>query len=79
MTPEPKENLGDTLCIYCPREENRRCLYSVPGGYAAGCEGSDCDAAYDNYCDEINNPPVMRPITGVLADSVECRRFRGNF
>ena len=42
-----KEELGDSLCKYCPLE--RKGAYNNNGGSVAGCEGSDCDNAYDNY------------------------------
>ena len=45
-----KEDLGDKLCEYCPLE--KKGVYSVPGGFAAGCEGSTCENAYENYLDE---------------------------
>ena len=44
-----KEELGDDLCKYCPLE--KKGVYGVDGGYMAGCEGSRCDDAYDNYMD----------------------------
>ena len=47
-----KEDLGDKLCDYCSLE--KKGVYSVPGGCVAGCEGSSCDDAYDNYLDERN-------------------------
>ena len=40
-----KNILGDHLCDFCPLE--KKCVYSVPGGYAAGCEGSKCSEALD--------------------------------
>jgi hypothetical protein len=48
-----QEELGDDLCKYCSLEKN--VVYGVDGGYMAGCEGSRCDSAYENYldyCDE---------------------------
>lgn len=42
-----KEQLGDSLCNYCTIE--RKGAYNNNGGSVAGCEGSDCDNAYDNY------------------------------
>ena len=47
-----KEELGDELCEYCPLPKNQRGVYSVPGGFAAGCEGSKCDLAYETYQEE---------------------------
>jgi hypothetical protein len=48
-----QEELGDDLCKYCSLE--KKGVYGVDGGYMAGCEGSRCDSAYENYlnyCDE---------------------------
>jgi len=47
-----KEDLGDELCKYCPLE--KKGVYSVPGGFVAGCEGSECDNAYENYLNTKN-------------------------
>ena len=47
-----KENLGDELCEFCPRDENRKGVYGVPGGFSAGCEGQNCDDAYECYLNE---------------------------
>lgn len=44
------DKLGDELCKYCPLENKG--VYSVPGGFVAGCEGSKCENAYENYLDE---------------------------
>ena len=41
------DQLGDELCNYCTLEKKK--VYGVPGGYVAGCEGSRCDDAYENY------------------------------
>jgi hypothetical protein len=46
---KPMQDLGDELCEYCPLE--KRSVYSVPGGFSAGCEGSRCSDAYENYLD----------------------------
>jgi hypothetical protein len=46
-TMKTKEELADELCEYCPLDKKE--VYSVPGGYKAGCEGSHCDIAYENY------------------------------
>jgi hypothetical protein len=46
-----KEDLGDKLCDFCPLEKKN--AYSVPGGFAAGCEGSKCDEAYENYQSDL--------------------------
>ena len=51
MPKEPAE-LGDELCKWCPRDEKIRGVYSVPGGFAAGCEGSHCKEAYEAYLEE---------------------------
>lgn len=48
--PEVKESLGDKLCKYCSLE--KKGVYGVNGGYVAGCEGSRCDDAYENYLAE---------------------------
>lgn len=42
-----KDALGDKLCEYCSLE--KKGVYSVNGGFVAGCEGSRCYDAYDNY------------------------------
>lgn len=47
---ETKEDLGDDLCEYCSL--NKKGVYGVNGGFVAGCEGSRCDDAYDNYCND---------------------------
>jgi hypothetical protein len=43
------DELGDELCKFCPLDENRKGVYSVPGGFSGGCEGSHCSDAYENY------------------------------
>lgn len=48
---ETKEDLGETLCKYCTLE--KKGVYGVDGGYMAGCEGSRCDDAYENYLDTL--------------------------
>lgn len=51
--PEQMEDLGDLLCVHCPLQDKG--VYSVPGGSVAGCEGSRCKEAYENYltfCEE---------------------------
>lgn len=45
-----KDNLGDELCKYCPLE--KKGVYGVDGGFVAGCEGSRCDSAYENYLND---------------------------
>ena len=40
------DKLGDELCKYCPLE--KKGVYSVPGGFVAGCEGSRCEYAAEN-------------------------------
>jgi hypothetical protein len=52
-----KDELGDELCNFCPLDENRKGTYSTPGGLSAGCEGSHCDIAYDNYVESLNEEP----------------------
>ncbi len=39
--------MGDGLCKYCPLE--KKGVYVVAGGPFAGCEGSRCDEAYENF------------------------------
>lgn len=46
-----KDDMGDDLCKYCPLE--KKGVYGVDGGYMAGCEGSRCDDAYDNYLESV--------------------------
>lgn len=46
-----KDDMGDDLCKYCPLE--KKGVYGVDGGYVAGCEGSRCDDAYDNYLESV--------------------------
>ena len=53
MEPKSKEELGDELCKFCPLESKG--VYSVPGGYVAGCEGSRCEEAYENYLESLEN------------------------
>jgi len=48
-----KEELEDLLCEYCPLE--KKGVFSVPGGFVAGCEGSRCDDAYENYLESRQN------------------------
>ena len=47
-----EKEIPENLCDYCPREENARGVYSVPGGFSAGCEGTNCKDAYENYLEE---------------------------
>jgi hypothetical protein len=35
-----------SLCVFCPLD--KKGVYSVPGGFMAGCEGSRCEDAIDN-------------------------------
>lgn len=51
--PQSKEELEDKLCQFCPLD--KKGVYSVPGGYMAGCEGSRCEEAYENYLDSLEN------------------------
>lgn len=46
-----KDDMGDDLCKYCTLENKG--VYGVDGGYVAGCEGSRCDDAYDNYLESV--------------------------
>jgi hypothetical protein len=46
-----KDDMGDDLCKYCPLE--KKGVYGVDGGYMAGCEGSRCDDAYENYLESV--------------------------
>ena len=45
--PTQKAELGDKLCQYCTLV--KKGIYGVNGGFVAGCEGSRCDEAYDNF------------------------------
>ena len=47
--PWSKEDLGDDLCEYCPLEEDQKGSHQYPNGIVVMCEGSHCEAAYDNY------------------------------
>lgn len=47
-----KDELGEELCDYCPRQENQKGVYSTPGGSCVGCEGCECDTAYEIYSEE---------------------------
>lgn len=49
--PKEPEKLGDELCDWCPLE--KKGAYSTPGGFMAGCEGSCCKEAYDNYIGDL--------------------------
>jgi len=49
--PKSKEELEDQLCKFCPLETKG--VYSVPGGFAAGCEGSKCEEAYEIYLEQL--------------------------
>jgi hypothetical protein len=51
-----KENLAEDLCKYCPLE--KKGVYSMSGGFVAGCEGSRCDDAYENYLSEFSQPEI---------------------
>jgi hypothetical protein len=46
-----EQDLGDDLCNYCPLE--KKGVYSVPGGYFAGCEGIRCKEAYESYLESL--------------------------
>lgn len=59
-----KEELADELCKYCTRD--KKGVYGTDGGYLAGCEGSSCNQAYENYIEEI--PPTNREI--IIAYSI---------
>ena len=58
--PINQSELGDDLCKYCNRDENKKGVYGVDGCYCAGCEGSDCDSAYENYLDHFDSEPIGR-------------------
>ena len=45
------QELGDELCDFCPLE--KKGVYSVPGGFCAGCDGSRCTEAYENYLESL--------------------------
>lgn len=49
-----KEELGDKLCEYCPLPEKEKGVYGVPGGFVAGCEGSRCKEAFENYQEQTD-------------------------
>lgn len=51
--PKQKEELEDDLCKFCPLENKG--VYSVPGGFVAGCEGSKCEEAYENYLEQLED------------------------
>lgn len=46
------DELGEKLCKYCPLEDEHKGIRSTPGGMTAGCEGSHCKEAYENYIEE---------------------------
>ena len=52
MQIKEQSELEEELCKWCPREEEVRGVYSLPGGFAAGCEGSNCEEAYEAYLEE---------------------------
>jgi hypothetical protein len=54
-----KNELSEDLCNYCPLATDKRKVYSVHGGCVAGCEGSECDVAYENYVESITNNPLQ--------------------
>jgi len=47
-----QDQLEDDLCNYCPLPDEAKGVYSTPGGNSAGCEGSHCKDAYENYLSE---------------------------
>jgi hypothetical protein len=53
MKPKSKKELEDEICQFCPLENKGVC--SVPGGFVAGCEGSRCEEAYENYLETLEN------------------------
>lgn len=57
------EPIGDELCKYCPLDKDKQGVYSTPGGYSAGCEGSHCTEAKQNYDDQIIQEPESVPLT----------------
>lgn len=50
-----RADIGEELCTYCSLD--KKGIYGTPGGTQAGCEGSRCDEAYEEYlsqnCDEM--------------------------
>ncbi len=58
-----KKELGDDLCKYCPLE--KKGVYVVAGGPFAGCEGSRCDEAYENYENLVSQK--LEPMTNLEA------------
>ena len=62
--PKEPEELGDELCKWCPRDEKIRGVYSVPGGFAAGCEGSHCKEAYEAYIEECAAESIISTESG---------------
>lgn len=49
--PKKIEDLDEELCKHCPIDEEYRGVHGSPGGFSAGCEGSRCAEAYQNYLD----------------------------
>lgn len=54
---------SDELCKYCPLI--KKGVYSVNGGYVAGCEGSCCETAKENHEDmyqEVEQKTFYNPV-----------------
>ena len=64
-----KKELGDDLCKYCPLE--KKGVYVVAGGPFAGCEGSRCDEAYENYENLVSQK--LEPMTNLEAIGILTR------
>jgi hypothetical protein len=64
LTPDAGNTIDeDKLCEYCPLD--KKGVYGVPGGFMAGCEGSKCDDARDNYEQSEPEQPEANPIDEV--------------
>ena len=66
---ELQKELGDDLCKYCPLE--KKGVYVVAGGPFAGCEGSRCDEAYENYENLVSQK--LEPMTNLEALDILTR------
>lgn len=53
LKPKSMEELGEELCDHCPLPDEAKGSYSTPSGNSAGCEGSHCSEAYDNYLESL--------------------------
>jgi hypothetical protein len=63
-----KEELDDKLCDYCPLE--KKGAYNNNGGSVAGCEGSDCDEAYEVYLQKCEGKTFERDTANELLPHV---------